>query len=69
MGDASLEPGQRMRGLAEAASDFKVDNRIPIRRYFRYTTDTNTLVSFSLRLLSQIGTRDDQNGRGLQTRG
>lgn len=35
MGDASLEPGQRMRGLAEAASDFKVDNRIPIRRYFR----------------------------------
>ena len=47
MGDASLEPGQRMRGLAEAASDFKVDNRIPIRRYFRYTTDTNTLVSVS----------------------
>ena len=42
MGDASQEPGQRMRGLAEAASDFKVDNRIPIRRYFRYTTDTNT---------------------------
>ena len=37
MGDASLEPGQRMKGLAEAASDFKVDNRIPIRRYFRYT--------------------------------
>jgi len=35
MGDASLEPGQRMKSLAEAASDFKVDNRIPIRRYFR----------------------------------
>ena len=37
MGDASLDPGQRMKGLADAASDFKVDNRIPIRRYFRYT--------------------------------
>ena len=36
MGDASLDPGQRMKGLADAASDFKVDNRIPIRRYFRY---------------------------------
>ena len=45
MGDASLDPGQRIRGLAEAASDFKVDNRIPIRRYFRYT-DTCPLLCF-----------------------
>lgn len=33
MGDKNA--GDRLRGLAEAAADFKVDSNIPIRRYFR----------------------------------
>ena len=35
MGDRSQDATARLKGLAEAASDFKVDQRIPIRRYFR----------------------------------
>ena len=35
MGDRSQDAAARLKGLAEAASDFKVDHRIPIRRYFR----------------------------------
>ena len=34
MGD-NREPAERLRCLAAAASDIKVDSRIPIRRYFR----------------------------------
>jgi len=35
MTSRDLEPIARMKVLSDAASDFKVDNRIPIRRYFR----------------------------------
>ena len=32
---ADKEAAVRLRQLAEAASDFKIDYNIPIRRYFR----------------------------------
>jgi len=35
MSDQDKEPGTRLRLLADASADFKVDSNIPIRRYFR----------------------------------